>query len=686
MSTTDGSVVGTTQLIDHGPSSRRFDLVIMSDGYQSGQLGQFAADADSFVAKLFRTAPFDDEAVGATINVHRVDVTSTDSGADDPKACGGTGATARTYFDATFCGDGKAQRLLEVNNKTALAVAGAQVPDWNMVMVIVNTTVYGGSGGAVATFSLGRDANGIGADETGLHEMGHTAFGLADEYSSYLGCGTDTDRDKHPRSEPAQQNVTIDPHATKKWDDLIVTPTALPTSSNRDCTQCDPQPNPVTADTIGTFEGAHYFHCGAYRPQFTCRMRALGQPFCAVCRRQIRRALAHYNTETRLLVDNFGEEDGWRIDRHPRFLANRPLDARFDIIGFADDGVWVSREQDDASFTASEHVMAAFGADDAAGAWRVDRHPRFVADTTGDGRADIVGFGDDGVWVSRQQPDASFGAPALALSAFGFGGDAGNWRVDRHPRLLADTTGDGRADIVGFGNAGVWISRAQPDGSFAAPQLVLTAFGYDTAAGGWRIERHLRLLADTTGDGRADIVGFGSKGVVVACAQPDGSYAEPVLVVENFGSSAGGWRIDRHPRMLADTTGDGRADIVGFGYDGVWVSRAQPDGTFTTPALVVENFGYDAGGWRVERHPRLLADTTGDGRADIVGFGYDGVWVSRVKSDGTFAAPELVIANFGYDQGWRAEHHPRTIADRSNDGRAVGFRGAGVFMSRFQSL
>jgi hypothetical protein len=59
------------------------------------------------------------------------------------------------------------------------------------------------------------------------------------------------------------------------------------------------------------------------------------------------------------------------------------------------------------------------------------------------------------------------------------------------------------------------------------------------------------------------------------------------------------------------------------------VSRAQADGTFTTPQLVVPNFGYDAGGWRIEQHPRFLADTTGDGRADIVGFGNDGVWISR---------------------------------------------------------
>jgi hypothetical protein len=43
-------------------------------------------------------------------------------------------------------------------------------------------------------------------------------------------------------------------------------------------------------------------------------------------------------------------------------------------------------------------------------------------------------------------------------------------------------------------------------------------------------------------------------------------------VVSNFGAVAGGWRIDRHPRLTADVNGDGRADIVGFGNAGVWVS------------------------------------------------------------------------------------------------------------------
>ncbi len=88
---------------------------------------------------------------------------------------------------------------------------------------------------------------------------------------------------------------------------------------------------------------------------------------------------------------------------------------------------------------------------------------------------------------------------------------------------------------------------------------------------------------------------------------------------------AGHWRVDRNPRLVGDLTGDGRADIVGFGDDGVWTALGNGDGTFQPPQLVLNGFGYVAGGWRVEKHPRFLADLTGTGKADIVGFGEDGV-------------------------------------------------------------
>jgi hypothetical protein len=383
----------------------------------------------------------------------------------------------------------------------------------------------------------------------------------------------------------------------------------------------------------------------------------------------------------RRVVNNFGHSaGGWRVERHPRIMADTNGNGRSDIVGFGNAGVYVSRALSNGSYGSITRVVNNFGY--TAGGWRVERHPRFMADTNGDGRLDIVGFGNAGVYVSRALSNGSYGSVTRVVNNFGY--TAGGWRVNRHPRFLADTTGDGRADIVGFGNAGVYVSRAQPDGSYGPVVRVVNNFGY--TAGGWRVDRHPRFLADTTGDGRADIVGFGNAGVYVSRAQPDGSFGPVVRVVNNFGYTAGGWRVDRHPRFLADTTGDGRADIVGFGNAGVYVSRAQPDGSFGPLVRVVDNFGYTAGGWRVDRHPRFLADTTGDGRADIVGFGNAGVYVSRAQPDGSFGPVVRVVDNFGYTAGgWRVDRHPRFLADTNGDGRfdIVGFGNAGVYVSVF---
>jgi len=82
-----------------------------------------------------------------------------------------------------------------------------------------------------------------------------------------------------------------------------------------------------------------------------------------------------------------------------------------------------------------------------------------VVDVNGDGRADVVGFGDAAVYVSLSN-GSSFSQPALWVSNYGY--VAGGWRVDRHPRFVIDVNRDRFADIVGFGDAGVYVSY-QPD-------------------------------------------------------------------------------------------------------------------------------------------------------------------------------------------------------------------------------
>jgi hypothetical protein len=288
MGTSDGNVVGVTKVVDHGDPAQRWNLVILSEGYQSAQLNQFHSDVQDFISTMYRTPPYDEMWCG--INIYRIDVASTDSGAADPVACGGTGYAPHTYFDASFCGDGVIQRLLTVNDGTVHDVVNAQMPQAHMILVVVNSTEYGGSGGSVAAFSLAPGAN-----EIALHEMGHTAFGFADEYCYYKGCGIDTDRDHYAGSEPGQPNITTDTdRATVKWGNLIAASTAMPTMPNADCTQCNNGANPVSGDTVGAFEGAGYYHCGIYRGQYACRMRALGNSYCAVCQQVIRDTLVPF--------------------------------------------------------------------------------------------------------------------------------------------------------------------------------------------------------------------------------------------------------------------------------------------------------------------------------------------------------------------------------------------------------
>ncbi|QRO02689.1 VCBS repeat-containing protein [Archangium violaceum] len=310
-----------------------------------------------------------------------------------------------------------------------------------------------------------------------------------------------------------------------------------------------------------------------------------------------------------------------------------------------------------------------FGYD--AGGWRVEQHPRTAADVNGDGRADLIGFGNAGVYTALST-GSRFNNSQLVLQAFGY--DAGGWRVELHPRTAADVNGDGRADIVGFANAGVNVALSTGNG-FAAPQLWLADFGYN--AGGWRVEQHPRTLADVNGDGRADVVGFGQAGVYVALSTGT-SFTPSQFWLADFGYNST-WRVELHPRTAVDVNGDGRADIVGFANAGVVVALSTGTG-FTAPQLWLADFGYDAGGWRVEQHPRTLADVNGDGRADVVGFGQAGVYVALSTGTG-FTPSQFWLGQFGYGAGnWRVEMHPRTLADIDGNGRAdiIGFGSAGV--------
>jgi len=235
----------------------------------------------------------------------------------------------------------------------------------------------------------------------------------------------------------------------------------------------------------------------------------------------------------------------------------------------------------------------------------------------------------------------------------------------KYPRIAADLTGNHAADIIGFGYDGVWVSLNDGNGNFSAPIVGITDFCIAT---GWSIEKHPRFLANLTASDYPDIIGFGNAGVFVARANGDGTFLPVELVLENFGYNQA-WRVEKHPRFVVDLNGNGKADIIGFGDDGVWTAMNKGDGTFYPAQYILADFGVNQG-WRVDRHPRYLVDLDGDGKPDIIGFFDAGVYVAMNKGDGTFNPVRMGLVDLGYNQGWRVNKHIRLVGDILGTGKA----------------
>ncbi|GAB90773.1 M64 family metallopeptidase [Gordonia rhizosphera] len=283
MGIADGTVQGTTKILDNGPDTSRMNIVLVAEGFTTTQQATFNGLCTNFVTAL-QAEPWY-PLFGSAINVHRLNVASDDSGVDDPTTCGdgstGSGTAVDTYFDASFCNDG-IRRCLSGDYGLVRTTLTAQLPQWDVGAVLVNTTDHGGCANGDVFWTAVR----TGWENIALHELGHAGFGLADEYHYWEGCSSgETDRDNAPVGEPAQPNVTtVTTRAGLKWSHLLTPGVPVPTMLNPDCAHCDDRANVLTDDdAIGLYEGAKYYHCGRFRPAYRCRMRDNTQGFCRVC-------------------------------------------------------------------------------------------------------------------------------------------------------------------------------------------------------------------------------------------------------------------------------------------------------------------------------------------------------------------------------------------------------------------
>jgi hypothetical protein len=108
----------------------KWNIVLVAEGFTAAEIGGFQGFVDDFVAEFFARPPFNEDAVACAINLYRLEVASTESGADFPDCDGdGTAATtAATYFDASYCTTSRALQFTREQTAKAPVWRGGDNP------------------------------------------------------------------------------------------------------------------------------------------------------------------------------------------------------------------------------------------------------------------------------------------------------------------------------------------------------------------------------------------------------------------------------------------------------------------------------------------------------------------------------------------------------------------------------
>lgn len=250
-------------ILTSGPVSNRLNIVVLSEGYTSSQLAQFAVDATNAVNALLSHPPYQE--YRNYFNAFAIKVASAQPGSDHPSS----GIYRDTYFNSTY--DPVADYLITIpadstGQGKVDALLQSLMPNCQLPILLVNDPNQGGSDGfdrtAIASTAVLFSEMPPLPPGILTHETGHVLANLGDEYTIPYPGFPDTE-------EPNTTQQTN--RSLLKWKAWVSTNTPIPT------------PETVGEGVVGLFEGAHYHETGWYRPELNCAMGNLGAEFCSVC-------------------------------------------------------------------------------------------------------------------------------------------------------------------------------------------------------------------------------------------------------------------------------------------------------------------------------------------------------------------------------------------------------------------
>jgi hypothetical protein len=264
-----------------GDPAKRFNIVIVGDGYTAAELPKFREHVDRHVNVLLTLEPF--KTYRSYLNVYAVEIPSAESGVScDPDLSAPRRDTPLQMGFWGGCNAASVQRLLTVNSAAltqyANLVAGTNSGN-RQLLAIANSNTYGGAGGTYATASGG---NALSALIT-PHELGHSLGGLDDEYDYY---SRGVRGAAYNGGEPASIHhslLTAQQMRTQraKWWRWLDEPSE-------------------SGGPIGRYEGGLYSGSGVWRPSKHSMMKTLGYYFDQISRERMTQRIS---AKTSILQD-----------------------------------------------------------------------------------------------------------------------------------------------------------------------------------------------------------------------------------------------------------------------------------------------------------------------------------------------------------------------------------------------
>ncbi len=589
-----------TQILASGPPGIKKNIAVLGDGFAAGADQTTYNDKvdELLIDGVFGHDYFYEDA--QAFNIYRVNLISKESPVStrvyDEKGTP-TDASDDTIVSTTlrdtalgyiFSGSW-AHCWLEPGANTGARVNAALekwAPDYDLVLIILNESRYGGCGGG------GFQIVPLGVHWSVMaHEFGHGTGGLADEY-----CASGT----YSGGEPGAVNLTINTNrASTKWGNFVAPATPLPTGTG-DCAGYTAGSKPAgwsDDQDAGLFEGGGTNSRGIYRPAINCRMRSNSPPYCPVCYTQLKR-LMDPSTQRTFLDCHAGDFNG---------------DGKDDVLIHNDNGIILYRSDGsklDLAFSAVERVP---------GSWQFKPGDRFyIGDFNGDGKDEVVVFNSTDWAMEYLGLLADDGAGGLRLIAR-YDDAMPGWQFQHNDRFyVADFDGNGRDDLFVF-NGTDWaipyVGMLRSSGSSFS-----VANRYDAVLPGWQMrpgDRH--MVGDLNGDGREDLVVFNGDDWSIpylGLLQSRGAY---LSMSHRYDGSMPGWQMRRGDQhLVGDFNGDGKADLYVFNgsdWSIAYLGMLASDGTGLS---MTKRYDGSVPGWQMRRHDQhYLADLNGNGRADL---------------------------------------------------------------------